>query len=91
MSHHQEQRTRPPGWGVPTGIGVGAALGILVGVMVDQLALGIGIGAGVGLVAGAALTATNDLPERQRRAIIVRAAAILLVGIASAVLILTTW
>ena len=91
MSHQPDQGTRPPGWGVPTGIGVGAALGILIGVMVGQLALGIGIGAGVGLVAGAVLTTTDDLPERQRRAIIVRAAAILFVGIASAVLILITW
>ena len=91
MSHQPDQGTRPPGWGVPIGIGVGATLGILVGVIIDQLTMGIGIGAGVGLVAGAALTATDDLPERQRRTIMVRAAAILLVGIASAVLILIAW
>ena len=35
--------------------------------------------------------ATDDLPERQRRTIMVRAAAILLIDIASAVLILIAW
>lgn len=60
-------RPVPDGWPVPVGTAAGAALGVVVGLLLQQIALCIVLGAAFGVVAGAAVTAANEVEDTRGR------------------------
>jgi uncharacterized membrane protein len=88
MAQHHADTGRPPGWGVPLGVGTGAGVGLVVGILFDQLALGLAVGAGLGLVTAAALTALSDVPDDRRHRVAATAVAIAGTGVAITALVL---
>ncbi len=80
--------TPPTGWALPIGVGVGAGFGVVAGILIGQITLGTVFGAATGLVAGASLTTLGAVPPERRRAVAIRACAILAAGVAVTVVAL---